>query len=1774
MNTKVLERSTSLSSTMKGSGGGGQQSGSSTAPTNTPDTLRSADTVEIILALGEGEWVGPVNGNKSIYVGETVLQNSDNSYNFEFFEFDFRPGLPENTADFLVPKLGGTSNNGSVNTVLTYNVAVVRQMSENQIDAIDLRFNVAQLWRQNDSGTFTTELDLVVEIKKNTDSIWLPAFGNATLPIKGKTTGTYIKELRIPVARTNDFWQIRVTKLTTNTDSTHASDVTWDSYQMINMDLKKYPDTATARIFAQATNQFSSIPQFSGIYKMRKVRVPTNYDPVARSYTGTWDGTFKVAYTENGAWHVYDFVTNNRFGMSVASQLNMDKYEVYAIAQWNDTAVDNGSGGFRPRYTFNGLISQPTSAIEMARYMAGTFNATLFDDNNGTIIMRADMNQDATHLFTPENVTEEGFIYSFTDINGRYNDITVSFKNPALIYNEDRRRVSDQDHIDQFGRIPLDFIAVGCNSEIEAVARANYKLVTGITENMLVSFQTNRLGSIVEPYEIILIADPVNGYGLSGRIKSLSVDRLTVFLRDPIHLEVGINYSLQLRIVGGLSTTSYTVTTPSSGQVTQFTVSPALPSDLPEYCTFTLSQGPGVGIGAPKPFRVMDVEEQDDSPDRVKITAVEVNRNKFTDAETGIVTTPTQFSGIGDPAAIPGPTNVVFSERFNLIGNEVWTIVTVTLPRDQYRYYTGDFDVFSRELDVSNGDAPIGSFDKKIVLYGDTIVNHPPGKFEFKILPRNSFGQVPPIGSVASWVHIVSDAVDVGTPPDPVTGIVYQLTQTGFIVQWTPPADQTLIVHHYLIKEGVTEGVAVTIADNIKDPIFVLDPMMKRNYHLWIYAVSLAGVPSTEADIAITNAAPAVPTNIHVEVGFETLMVFFDRNTEVDIVGYRIRYRVVGDTVYVDMNPNGLLDTVVPDTAYEFSVAAQDALTLLLHDEVWSSPYSVRTNDTVGVAKGIDDVQASTTQNLVRNGSFERDQQNWFFSESVVVVDPTAPYVDPVTGTTKICQIGDGSISDAVVVSDQFVVRANQQYALSCDFRADATSPGEAHIFTLLVYDINGNFLTNYDESSGMLLIDPNNLPLDDFLRLKTVVTIPPTGVFAQVSIESRGTGILYIDGVQAQRGAVATAFNPHVSEELSPSDLGIIANPDNTPPGIPTTLTASGSFRNVQLSWTPPVDTDVDHFDVFRFTSNVLSSASKISSPQASVFADSAVQTGLTYYYWVRAVDTSGNMGDFTVSVSAATIPLSAADFANLSIVNAMIANATIDNAKIASLSADKITAGTITAGTISLGNGRFTLDSVTQRLTVTDETGRPRVQLGKLGSGTQDYGMNIFSSSGTLIMSVDGLGVSVVGTGNLADGAVTADKIVANAIDVTKLAANSVTAVQIATNSITAAKIVAGSITADKLSVSTLSAINANIGTVTAGQLNGSGALATSNYWNLSSGDFSVGNPDGSTYIKYISSSGQIQIKGVITATNATPVNWTDVNGRPTSLADIDSAASTKLGTIATGADVTSANTSANTNAVGSLTTAQAVAKILDPAATINQTSTTINGAKITTGSITANLLSVATLSAIAANVGTLTAGLIKNASSTCSINLDATSNQQFINCGNAFIVDAAGNVTMTSGAISGNLLVNGTITAGKFAGNAVSEFGTSSGSLTITINTNEKLLLWMTFVNRFNGAPINFSSDQNGFFWGCWLSSDASTTVYPNGSHPNAPSPIYGNPSPSNVLLSLAPGTYTFWPWTHVIGTQGQNIGWYRLDPSTGGQNTPGAYTCVFNWLKLKS
>lgn len=662
-----------------GSGGG---AAASTVSTSTPDSLFSEDVVEFALAVSEGPIKGLVEGAKSFYVGGTPLVSQSGTKNFDKFAIGVHPGYPEGSAKTLDLLLGGVTSSQQVGVNLLSNVGVTRLTNaalRGTIDELELRINFQRLVRSGPSGTFPATAEFKIEYKASASASWLNFYDTTTINITGKTTSTYVKEFRVSVPRlSNDDWQVRVTKISPDsaisggesTDTTYV-DMAWESLQATTKTRRAFPNTAIVHGIGVANGQFSSLPDFGGVYDGLLVPIPDNYNPITRTYDEStpWSGNLgKFEWTNNPAWILYDMLTNTRYGLAAhRASIHLNVFDFYLAAKWCDAPVKTGRMVLnssnvqveetQPRYTFNDLISDARPIREAIAYVAGSFNALVWDDLSGQIHLKVDKDEPATSLFTPESVTSAGFNYSFTDLAMRANDISVSFINPDLDWNEDRRRIpnytTDEAAIAKFGRIPLDFIAVGCTNVHEALRKARVRLISAQTETTTVSFTTMRQGALVDLFSVILIADPTMGWSQSGRITGISDGY--IHFRDPIYIETMKAYNLKLQTALGLIELG--VTPDQLGFVTKLRITQGSePTFVPDNATFTLEDTGGFGYA--KPFRVVSISEVEDSPYAYSITAVEVNRTKYLDAETQTTTPDFQYS-YKEPALPDSPQNLI-----------------------------------------------------------------------------------------------------------------------------------------------------------------------------------------------------------------------------------------------------------------------------------------------------------------------------------------------------------------------------------------------------------------------------------------------------------------------------------------------------------------------------------------------------------------------------------------------------------------------------------------------------------------------------------------------------------------------------------------------------------------------------------------------------------------------------------------------------------------------------------------------------------------------------------------------------------------------------------------------------------------------------------------------------------------------------------------------------------------------------------------------------------
>jgi predicted phage tail protein len=703
----------------------------------------------------------------------------------------------------------GLTRSQNIGVELSTGVSVVRttqsppQRADNSygIDMMDVRLVVNQLYENrapsggDPGGVFEDEIELTIELKQTASGTWINPFGG-TVKIRGKTQGSpVVFEYRLPVVASDTTWDVRITRISGDLGDRVRS-VSWESLQEIVGGPARFDGVAVARFNARASNQFSSIPEFSGTYDLMMCNVPVNYDPATRTYTGPWNGTFKLEWTDNPAWCLYDFAMNDVYGArQFWPELSLDRYSVYDVGRWCDEMVPNGRDGSQPRFTFNEVISEGRGIREQLRFMAGSFNSVLVDELNGQMRLVADRDADAVAIFTPENVTDGTFEYSYSDIATRYNDITIRFKNANIDYERDSRKVSDPDHQALFGVIPFEFAAVGCTDAHEAVRRGAYRLITATSEVETVSFQTNRRGLLVKPFDTILVADPDMGRSLTGRMNFLSANRIEVNLRDPLYLETDVSYQLMVDVPdpstpSGVISRAFPLVGYYSGFTQLLVLADPLPLEVPALAPFSLGLA-GSLAGAPKPYRVLRVEESNGSPDSIQIEAIEINRNKWLFSDLAVMRGGQITVNLGSAIGAPAKLNVVTTVK--LVNGEAKPMGTVTWepsgdPRvNLYRVqYRASGDPTWTDVALTRGTRA-------------EVFSIPNGTYDFRVGAT--------FGAETAWTELLAVQAGLSVPPSDVARVDLAAVDDMMRVSWPPIPD--LDFSHYVVKHAA-QNVSAT----------------------------------------------------------------------------------------------------------------------------------------------------------------------------------------------------------------------------------------------------------------------------------------------------------------------------------------------------------------------------------------------------------------------------------------------------------------------------------------------------------------------------------------------------------------------------------------------------------------------------------------------------------------------------------------------------------------------------------------------------------------------------------------------------------------------------------------------------------------------------------------------------------------------------------------------------------------------------------------------------
>ncbi|KVT92717.1 host specificity protein [Burkholderia ubonensis] len=502
----------------------GSKGGSSGTPTQSPDSLHSIAYAKVLDLVSEGPIGGLVNGLQSVFLNGTPIQNSDGSINFANYSFDARTGTQDQT---YLQGFPAVENEIAISTPLTSDAPWVRQVQNTQLTAVRLRFGVPALQKSDaNSGNVTGyRVEYAIDLAVDGGSYAQVVSG----AFDGKTTSLYERSVRIELPPATKSWLVRVRRITPNAHNSLIADTVNIEAITEVIDRKlRYPMSALIGLTFDAQS-FSSVPTRSYDIKGLLIRIPTNYDPESRVYSGAWDGTFKTAWSNNPAWVFYDLVLNARYGLGNHVDASMvDKWGLYQIAQYCDVLVSDGKGGKEPRFTCNCVIQSQADAYKVLQDLATTFRGIAYW-GPGAVVANADMPADPVYVYTAANVLNGQFKYVGSALKTRYTTALVSWNDPANQYKQAVEYVPDEDGIARYGVTKAQITAFGTTSQGQAHRLGLWSLLTSRYETNTVSFSVGLDGTLCAPGQIIAVADPAKaGKRMGGRVRAVSGATITL----------------------------------------------------------------------------------------------------------------------------------------------------------------------------------------------------------------------------------------------------------------------------------------------------------------------------------------------------------------------------------------------------------------------------------------------------------------------------------------------------------------------------------------------------------------------------------------------------------------------------------------------------------------------------------------------------------------------------------------------------------------------------------------------------------------------------------------------------------------------------------------------------------------------------------------------------------------------------------------------------------------------------------------------------------------------------------------------------------------------------------------------------------------------------------------------------------------------------------------------------------------------------------------------
>lgn len=820
------------------SGAGGGDKGGGRAAVEADDTLQSRAMVAILDLIGEGEIGGLVDAGRSIFLNDTALQNADNSYNFAGVTWDWRSGTQAQT-----PMAGfkGIEIPHEIENVRVKNgIPKVITISDPNVDQVRVIVSIPSLMSQNPENGDINGSSVTYQFAISKDGG--PYISEQAVIISGKSRSAYQRHHLLTLPKPATSWNIQMSRLSADSiDGSVSNDTYFNTYTNLINSRLSYPNSALAGIRIDSS-QFSQIPRRSYLVNGLYIKVPENYDPVTRLYTGTWNGQFKPAISSNPAWILYDLLTSNRYALGqFIKEGQVDKAMLYKIGRYCDELVDNGIGGTEPRFTINTAIQTSAEAYRLITDITTVFRGMAFWGGS-MVCFTQDAPTDPSMSFTQSNVIDGTFNYSGSARKDRHSVVLVAWNDPAEGYKQKIEYVEDPELVAKYGVRKAETVAFGCTSRGQASRVGKWILYTERDESNLIQFKVGLDSALMSPGEVIRINDQYRaGARLGGRLISSTPTSAT--LDAPVTVP-SANSTISIRMPSGVFVDRAILET--SGTHSTVTWMSALTDTPVANAIWLLSDD----VAASTLARVTSISQDSENKDVYIVSALEHNPLKYAAIEQGLVLEPSNSGSNPYLLSLP-PTGLTAAAYLSAAGQGIDLLVSwVSAPGTRYATLT-----WRRDNDEIVTKTVYGS---SYTIRGVSI-----GTYALSVSTTNSVSRASPIVTLS---HVV-DSVQI-LPDVTLLDLKQPFVDKFASFAWAPlaTADSYTV---QIVVDGVN-GVGGVV----KREVIVTD-----NWYVYDYAASLAdggGVPFRAFEIrvkarfgmlqsgnwawkAVSNAAPAQP---------------------------------------------------------------------------------------------------------------------------------------------------------------------------------------------------------------------------------------------------------------------------------------------------------------------------------------------------------------------------------------------------------------------------------------------------------------------------------------------------------------------------------------------------------------------------------------------------------------------------------------------------------------------------------------------------------------------------------------------------------------------------------------------------------------------------------------------------------------------------------------------------------------------------------------------------